>query len=300
MRCQANRNIFMVFSQAKHGGSRMKGPGMFQVRPRQSTLRSGLAIAELVYHSAVRDVRRSHSNALLGLLMNMLQTVIFIITFYALFWIMGTRGSAIRGDYLLYIMSGIFLFMTHTKAVAAISGAEGPASPMMQHAPMTTFIAISAAALSSLYLQVLSLLSVLFIYHVVFTPVVIDDPIGAMGMVLAAWISGVGVGVIFYALKPWWPGFVQVGSNLYSRINMIASGKMFVANTLPGYLLAWFDWNPLFHTIDQARGYIFIHYNPHFSSPTYPLYVALGLIVIGLMGEFYTRKYASISWSAAR
>ena len=73
---------------------------------------------------------------------------------------------------------------------------------MMQHAPMNTIIAIYAAALSSLYLQLLSLFCVLFIYHVVFVPVVIDDPIGAMGMLLAAWFSGVAIGTVFLALKP--------------------------------------------------------------------------------------------------
>jgi ABC-type polysaccharide/polyol phosphate export permease len=61
-----------------------------------------------------------------------------------------------------------------------------------------------------------------------------------------------------------------------------------------------FDWNPLFHTIDQARGFAFINYNPHFSNWQYPLYVGITLLMIGLMGEFYTRQYASASWSAKR
>jgi ABC-type polysaccharide/polyol phosphate export permease len=81
---------------------------------------------------------------------------------------------------------------------------------------------------------------------------------------------------------------------------MIASGKMFVANTLPSSMLALFDWNPLFHTIDQARGFVFINYNPHFTSATYPVYVGLGLIVLGMMGEFFTSRNASVSWNAAR
>jgi ABC-type polysaccharide/polyol phosphate export permease len=81
---------------------------------------------------------------------------------------------------------------------------------------------------------------------------------------------------------------------------MIASGKMFLANSLPGYMLAMFDWNPLFHSIDQARGFAFINYNPRYSSWEYPLWVGLVLLMIGLMGEFYTRRHASISWNARR
>jgi ABC-type polysaccharide/polyol phosphate export permease len=197
-------------------------------------------------------------------------------------------------------MSGIFLYMTHTKALSAVVSSEGPASPMMQHAPMNTTIAILAAALSSLYLQILSLVVVLFLYHVAVTPVYIDQPIGAMGMLLAAWFVGVAIGMVLLAAKPWAPEGVKFLVSVYTRVSMIASGKMFVANSLPSTMLALFDWNPLFHTIDQARGYIFLHYNPHFSSSTYPVYVAVGLLVIGLMGEFYTRKNASLSWRAGQ
>jgi ABC-type polysaccharide/polyol phosphate export permease len=273
---------------------------MFETRREPSALRSGAALLELIYHSVVRDIRKTHRNAIAGLFLNILQTVVFVLAFYLMFSLVGLRGSALRGDFLLYIMSGIFLFMVHTKAVAAVVKADGPASSMMQHAPLNTFITISAAAISSLYIQVLSLLTVLFFYHVLFTPVTIDNPSGAMGMVLLSWLSGVGVGIVFASIKPWFPDFVTVGSSVYSRLNMVASGKMFVANTLPGYMLSLFDWNPLFHTIDQARGFIFLNYNPHFSSISYPLYVSIALIVIGLMAESYTRRHASISWGAGR
>ncbi len=273
---------------------------MFQTTAHKSKTRSALSILEIMYHTIVRDIRKSHRNALIGLLLNMMQAFIFILVFFAMFEIMGMRGAALRGDFLLYIMSGIFLFLTHTKAMAAVVSAEGPTSPMMQHAPMNTAIAITAAAVSSLYLQVLSLLVILFIYHVAVTPVYIDNPAGAFGMVLLAWFTGVGVGMVFLSLKPWLPDVVGLLTSLYARANMIASGKMFVANTLPGTMLALFDWNPLFHAIDQNRGFVFINYNPHNSSITYPLFVGITLVMIGLMGEFYTRRHSSISWGAAR
>lgn len=255
---------------------------------------------ELIYHSIVREIRKEHRNAVVGLIMNMMQTIVFVAAFYFMFTVLGLKGSAIRGDFLLYIMSGIFLFLTHTKAMGAILKAEGPASAMMKHAPMNTIIALSSAALASLYTQVLSMAVVLYLYHVTFGPITIIDPVGAMGMVLLAWFSGVAVGMIFSSLKPWFPGFVSIASSIYARANMIASGKMFVANTMPGFLLAMFDWNPLFHCIDQARGFAFINYNPHYSSVSYPIKVSVVLIMIGLMLEFYTRKHASVSWDAAR
>lgn len=273
---------------------------MFQVQAKSSKARNAFGMIELIYHSIVRDIRKSHRSAVIGLLLNMMQAVVFVLAFLILFELLGLRGSALRGDFLLYIMSGIFLYLTHIKAMGAVVSSEGPASPMMQHAPMNTIIAITSAAIAALYTQVLSMVVILTIYHIAFTPITIDQPIGAMGMLLLAWFSGVAVGLVFLAIKPWAPDFIGVMTSIYMRANMIASGKMFVANSLPAYMVAMFDWNPLFHTIDQSRGFIFLHYNPHFSSISYPVYLSLVLVLIGLMGEFYTRKHASLSWSAGR
>ncbi|MGJ8546064.1 MAG: ABC transporter permease [Sulfitobacter sp.] len=274
---------------------------MFQTtRKPKSGFGTALVMWELIYHSIVRSVRKTHNNAFLAIAMNLLQMVIFVLAFYVMFTVLGLRGAAVRGDFLLYIMSGIFLYMTHAKTLGAVAGAEGPASPMMQHAPMNTIIAIASAALGALYIQVLSLLLILFVYHVAFVPVVIEDPAGAFGMLLLAWFTGVGLGVVLLSIKPWFPTFVTIFTTVYQRANMIASGKMFLANSLPGYMLSMFDWNPLFHQIDQARGFIFINYNPRYSSWEYSFWVGLVLIVLGLMGEFYTRRHASASWSARR
>ncbi|WP_103335392.1 ABC transporter permease [Pseudotabrizicola formosa] len=273
---------------------------MFRPAVRKSSARSALAMLELIFHATVRSVRRTHGNAVIGLLLNILQTVIMVVVFYVMFDLLGLRGNAVRGDFLLYVMSGIFMFMTHTKAMGAVVGSDGPTSPMMKHSPMNPIIAIAAAALGALYIQILSAGVVLFVYHAAFTPITIHDPVGAFSMLLLAWGTGVAIGMVFKAAMPWQPEFFGIFSTVYQRANMIASGKMFVANATPTYILAYFTWNPLFHIIDQARGFIFLNYNPHYSSIRYAVTVMIICIVIGLMGEFYTRKHASSSWGAKR
>ena len=274
---------------------------MFQsTRKPKGGFGSAMAMAELIYHSVVRSVRKQHNNAFVAIAINMLQAVMFVAAFYVMFSILGMRSAALRGDFLVYIMSGIFLYLTHTKALGAVAGSEGPASPMMQHAPMNTIIAIASAAMGALYVQVLSLFMILFAYHVAWTPLEIDQPIAAFGMLLIAWFTGCALGLVLLAMKPWFPTVVSMFSLVYQRANMIASGKMFVANTLPSFMLAMFDWNPLFHVIDQARGFAFINYNPRYTNWEYAMWVGGVLVMIGLMGEFYTRKHASISWNARR
>lgn len=270
---------------------------MFEIRKPQTGFQRTVAFLELLYHSIVQSVRKSGGqNAILTLLGNMMQTVVFILAFFMMFNVLGVRGAQLRGDFLLYIMSGIFVFMTHIKTVGEVAGADGPTSTMMKHAPMNTMISTMSAAISALYIQLLTLVIVLYLYHAIFKPISIDQPLPALGMVLLAWGVGVAIGMVLLALKPWMPGMVGLISTIYQRVNMIASGKMFVANTMPNFMLAMFDWNPLFHIIDQGRGFTFINYSPYKTSISYPIIVALALIVIGLMGEFFTRKRASASW----
>lgn len=273
---------------------------MFRAPDTSTKARTMFGMAEVVYHSTVRNLRSSHSDAVIGLIMTMLQSLTMIAAFYVMFLLLGVRSSPIRGDFLLYIMSGIFMFMTHVKTVGAVAGGANPVGAMMLHAPMNTLIAIISSAVSALYQQILTMAIVLSVYHIAMQPITIHDPVGALAMLLLAWFSGVGVGMVFLALNPWIPDFAGLLRTVYTRVNMIASGKMFVVNSLPASMVAVFDWNPLFHIIDQTRGFVFLHYNPRVTSIEYPIYVSLALIMIGLMGEFYTRKKVSVSWFAGR
>ncbi|MEI4471965.1 ABC transporter permease [Frigidibacter sp. MR17.24] len=273
---------------------------MFYTPRRTGTVATALSIGELIFHSTVRAIRKGHGNAVYGLLMNVLQTAALLLVFYVLMQMMRMRGSAIRGDYFLYMMSGIATFMAHTKAMGAVASSGSSTSQMQMHGPMTTAVAIISAALASLYLQVLTMAVLLYGYHVMFAPepLEFEYPVAAMAMILLGWFYGIGLGLILLAIRPWSPQATSILQALYSRASMIASGKMFVGNTLSWSMLPFFEWNPLFHIIDQLRGFIFVNYSPFHTNWEYPLMITPIVILIGLMGEFYTRRRASMSWSA--
>jgi ABC-type polysaccharide/polyol phosphate export permease len=265
-----------------------------------SRVRTGFELVELIYHNTVRNLRKSHGNAVVGMVMNVIQAILVLAIFVIMFDILGLRQIAIRGDFILYVMSGVFMFLTHTKALGAVSGADGPASPMMMHAPMNPVVAVVSAALAALYQQTFAAAVILFLYHTLWTPITIHEPVGMLGMYLLSWFSGAAIGLLFYAAKPWHPDFVGILSTIYSRANMIASGKMVVANMATPQMRGWFDWNPLFHTIDQGRGFIFLNYHPRYTSIDYPIWCAMVCILIGLMAEFFTRRHVSASWGKRR
>lgn len=273
---------------------------MFQAERRTTLVDGAFTFATLIFHSAVKSVRASHRDAVLAIIFNILQTLIMLAAFYALFEILGLRGLAIRGDFLLYVMSGIFVFMTHVKSVGSVMGADGPTSPMMKHLPMNQGISVCASALGALYTQFISMLVILIGYHLLWTPIEIQNPVGAALMLCLAWFSGCCFGLVLMALKPWFPKGTGMINMIYTRVNMFASGKMFVANQLPAHMVAMFAWNPLFHIIDIIRGFVFINYNPMKSTLMYPIWVSLVFLAIGILGVAYTSKHASLSWDAAR
>jgi ABC-type polysaccharide/polyol phosphate export permease len=269
-------------------------------RYERSWVSLGFETLELIYHVAVRNLRKTHHNAVLGLIMSIVQALMMLLIMFFMMSLFGLRKIAVRGDFMLYVMSGVFMFMTHVKAIGAVAQADGPTSPMMMHAPMNPIISIVGAALSSLYQQTLAAGVIMFVYDAVWSPISIDQPVPMLGMFLLSWFVGVGIGMIFLSARPWQPELVGIIKTLYQRANVIASGKMVLANNLAPTRRDWFDWNPLFHTIDQARGFIFLNYTPRYTSINYAISFALVCVMIGLMAEFFTRQYASASWNKTR
>ncbi|TKW66488.1 MAG: ABC transporter [Paracoccus denitrificans] len=273
---------------------------MFQQRHTSNMFVTALTTMALIYHMTVYKLRKGDRNAIVGLLMTIVRAMLMIAFFMVFFYVLQVRSSPIKGNFIVYIMTGIFMFMTHNKGIQAVLTAEGPVSPLMKHTPMNTAITISASALAALYQQLLACVVLLVFTNTFIEPLGIDRIYPCLGLFLLAWFSGCAIGLVFRAAQPWWPKGVGMISQIYMRLNMVTSGKMFVANTLPSAMLMMFSWNPLFHIIDQTRGFAFVNYTPHNSSLMYPVYFSIAVAMIGLMGEFVTRNSVSLSWSAGR
>lgn len=273
---------------------------MFAPNRARTRLNGFFEITGLIFEGTAREIRKNSRNPILAILSEVMRVLVFVAVFYVMFAVLGNRTAPLRGDFVIFLVSGIFLFFAHTRAVSAVLGAEGPTSAMMQHAPMNSIISIGSSALSVLYSQAMAAGIILLGYHVFTGNVLIDKPVGAVLMFVLAWFSGVAIGMMLMAAKPWFPALISIISKLYRRSNMIASGKMFAANTLPGWMVNVFDWNPLFHAIDQARVYTFLNYSSDVTNIVYPLVLSVVCIMIGFMMEFFTRQHASASWGVSK
>ncbi len=270
---------------------------IFVPRQNRNMAQAALSQLMLVYHQTVFNLRRSHRNAVVGLAMTVMQSLMMIAAFMVLYMFMGLRSSPVRGDFLVFMMSGIFLYMTHIQTISAVGMSGKQAKTMSLHEPMTSAVAITAGALAVLYRQTLACMVIMAAYYV-YQPFTLEYPLGFIKMFLLAWGAGAAIGLVVLALRPWAPEIVSMAMLVFQRANMVFSGKMFLANLMPSFMLPMFSWNPLFHIIDQSRGYAFVNYTPMRTSLTYPFYAMIVIAMLGLILEFVTRKHESLSWSA--
>lgn len=266
---------------------------------RSSVFMEAFSFMELVYHTIVRQVRTVSGNATLGLLSAVFQVIFMVAIFYAMYSFLGLKSVLIRGDMVLFIITGVMLFLMHNNTISKTIAAGSAVSPMMQHAPMTPSLMIIASTLSTLYLNILAVIIILSGFYLVRGHLEIHDISGTFVPFLLAWASGVVIGLLFLLVKPFAPKLMQAVSMGYRRANMITSGKLFLANMLPLSVLPYFTWNPLFHAIDQLRGAVFVNYFPNKTSLDYPIWFVFVGLILGLMGEFWLRRTVSRSTGAA-
>lgn len=259
---------------------------------RQGPLTQAYAFGSLVYSLVVRDLRTEHKNAALGILFSVAQPVFMGLFFYGFMYLIGSRGGQIRGDGLTYVVIGFVMFFTHIRTVSAVSMALR--ADMMNHQRLSPFLLICVKAISSFYKNVFALLIMLVLNYLLRDVYEMDDPLLFISAVFWCWMGGVAAGTIFLALGRYfsWGNLVNT---TYIRIMFFTSGKFFVANKLSGDLRPFFDWNPLFHLMDQGRDAIFINYTARTTNMTYPILIILGMLVVGFLAEHHVRRHFNMS-----
>ena len=112
----------------------------------------------LLYISTAHNARGSSRNAFLAILTRVMTMVLMGATFYILMSITGLRNMTGRTDFILFLMSGIFLFLIHIRTFRQNIGIFEPNSPMSVHAPITPLLSLFSNGASQLYINIISIL----------------------------------------------------------------------------------------------------------------------------------------------
>jgi hypothetical protein len=152
---------------------------MFETRRATSTWVLLFNLLEVTYHTSVRKVRMGHRNALVAIAMSVFQSILFLGAFYLMFSILGAQQMAIRGDFILYLLSGIFLYLVHIQALQKVMASEivdlaDDAARADEHDRRASFR--RRRSLSSTCSSLRSLVPVLYVYHIGGDPARRDRP----------------------------------------------------------------------------------------------------------------------------
>ncbi|MEL6582487.1 MAG: hypothetical protein AAFQ36_01525 [Pseudomonadota bacterium] len=243
---------------------------------------------DLIYISVVREFRTTSGGAMMSFAMAFGRPIVLFLIFFAVYEFFG-RSMLIRGDFVMFMMTGIFAYLMHIRAVKNLQGAGGGAAGMIFYARASKLLNLLASAFHELYLNIIAMMVVMATAYFVRGYLEAYQPHYMIKPMFFAWASGLGVGMTFAAIAPMAPMFASSFFMIYRRVQMITSGKAFVANVLPTSLLPFFTWNPLFHCIDQARGFAFINYVPRVTNMSYPIYCTLALISFALITQYAYR-----------
>jgi len=271
---------------------------MFEVNQKKSKLYSTFRFGELLYHGVVREVRKKYRSPIVGLVTEIVQSVIYVVFFLLFMKIMGNRQSPIRGNEVVYILTGVFLFLIHIRAIGAVMGTKGPLNPMNLHTSVNSILTILSASIATIYTQTLAFFIILFATNVLYERVEIYNPKGFAFAFFISWIAGIAIGNLMLSLSVFFPNLMKVISQTFQRVNMIFSGKFFVPNMIGANIFWLFTWNPLFHVIDYSRDAAFINYTATRTNINYALWATFGIFVVSFMIDHWARKYASESWKA--
>ena len=275
-------------SLSRKGGLERKVARVQRYYRNKSMGEATLSFMDLLYVSIVREFRTTNGGAILSFFFAILRPLVIFIVFWVMYEVIG-RSMIVRGDFLLFMMTGIMLYLFHIRAVKTLQKAGHAQAGMMFYARASTMLNVLSSAIYELYLNALAMMVILVSAYLIRGYMEIYDPTALLAPVFFAWASGLAVGMVFLAISPLAPGLVQTLFQVYRRAQMLASGKMFLANMIPASTLWLFTWNPLFHCIDQARGAAFINYLPRNTNMMYPIYFTLAAFFIGFLIEYALR-----------
>ena len=192
------------------------------------------------------------------------------------------RTPALGSSFLLFYATGYLPFSLYQSVAAAVARAILFSKPLLQYPAVTWVDAVLARfLLNALTSMVVAILLVVGILAVIDNRTVIDlvPVVESVGL---AMLLGLGVGVVncaLFGLFPLW----EVAWSIITRPLFIASGVLFLYNSLPPLARDVLWYNPLIHIIGLIRAGFYPTYSASYVDRAYVLGVCLVLLAFGLI-----------------
>jgi capsular polysaccharide transport system permease protein len=198
------------------------------------------------------------------------------------------RTPSLGTSFLLFYSTGYLPFNLYQTLSGAIGNAIGFSKPLLKYPAVTWVDAIIARfLLNSLTGILITVLLLTGILAVIDSQTVLVFPKIVSGMAMAM-LLGLSVGVLNCALSGLYPLWGIVWG-IVTRPLFIASGVIFLYDTLPPLARDILWYNPLIHVIGRMRTGFYPTYSAPYVNEVYVLAVSLICLTLGLilLGRFH-------------
>ena len=251
----------------------------------ESSLREGLALqARVVRALILREVRTLYGRHRLGYLWAFFEPLLHM-SFWFLLWGLVRHGHAVHDMApLVFLSCGLIPFFCFMNVAAFVQGAIGSNAALLQFPvvkQIDTVIARFLLKSATMLVVGLGIFGALIFTGVANWP---DDPLEVICAALAMLWLGLGYGTFNCMLCVLFPTYAKF-TGVLTRILYFTSGLFFVAESLPGPLLKYLQWNPAFHGVELFRSGWSSLYESRFATFDYLLFFGSILLIIGLVLE---------------
>lgn len=242
----------------------------------------------VIYAFILRETRTRFGRSKLGYFWAFFEPMAYLLTLVGIFSLAG-RDSPLPVGINLFFFSGIIPWLLFSRCVNMAGGAIEANKALMTYPQVKVLdIVIARVILEFFTLLVVAILYLAAMYYWtgVFEP--IQSTLSVLAALCIATLLGAGLGLCSGIIKLYLPSFGNF-LNALMRVFFFTSGVFFIASGLPNTLVKWLAYNPLLHVSEWLRSAFFYDYESEFYDISYPVILALCLILTGMASERLSR-----------
>jgi capsular polysaccharide transport system permease protein len=251
-------------------------------------LRGVVVQAEVVHAIILRETRTRFWAQRLGYLWAIIEPVLVILTFYALFRLAGRTAPA-GMDVWSFVATGLVPYRLFSSCAGRVAEAVNGNKAILYYPQVVPLdLALARGILETA--TFVAVFALLLGGHAVWQGAFAADSLAATlaGLGLAG-LLGTTLGLVFCALGQVWPSVDRARGPLLRPLFWV-SGVFFTAAALPENVRRVLCWNPVLHAVELVRAGWFEGYGADHADPVYALRWVLGLSLLGLLLERRVRR----------
>lgn len=247
----------------------------------------------VVHALVLRETRTRFGAHRLGYLWALLEPVLMILTFYALFALAGRPSSSGMG-LIPFLATGIVTYQLFQQTADRVASSVSANKALLFYPHVHPLDLVFARSALEVATFVTVFLVIVGAHGLVVQELTVDSALTTVVGALLAGALGATLGLVFCSLGVISNSVDRVRGPLIRPLFWI-SGLFYSANDLPTQIREIMLWNPVLHCTELVRDGWFTSYTARYASPTYVMGWIVALALLGLVLERSVREKVQLT-----